>query len=176
MIFNLVDMVGVGPEALGLGSEWSQIIMCQGDRKYLIDNSSKMASMKDSDDIYTVTIGEPGNNYTFEIDNKSYIEIPAGDLSDVPTMVYCIGNPIAINIFLQMEDMGFSFPTDKNTNLPYSIMLSVIDNTEVYIVFLGDVTQYGASNPDKIIASIKHIKQSTVHPIDGKFLVNAQAD
>ena len=75
-----------------------------------------------------------------------------------------------------MAEFGLAFPADKNTNLSYAIMLVVMDNAEVGIIFLGDATQYSPSDPDKIIASIKHTKQSTVYPIEGKFLTNAQSD
>ena len=174
--FNLVDMTGYGPEALGLGSEWSSIAMAQSDRNYIVDNVDKIAAMPNSQDIYTVTI----DNHTFEVDTQNFITIPGGgEISDVPITAYCIGNPVAINLFLQMGDMaefGLAFPADKNTNLSYAIMLVVIDNAEVGIIFLGDATQYSPSDPDKIIASIKHTKQSTVYPIEGKFLTNAQSD
>lgn len=137
--------------------------------------------MPNSQDIYAVTISGLGNsNHTFEIDTKTFLDIPGdGKISDVPIIAYCIGNPIAINLFLQMGDMadfGLAFPADKNTNLPYAIMLTVIDNVEVGMIFLGDATQYSPSDPDKIITSIKHTKQSTIYPIDGKFLTNAQSD
>ena len=171
--FNLVDVTGYGPEALGLGAEWSSITIAQNDPEdYIVDNVDKIAAMPNSQDIYTITIGDPDNSHTFEIDTKNFLEIPG----DVPATTYCVGNPIGANLVLQLSDTGLAFPTDKNTNLPYAIILGIMDNTQISIIFLGDATKYSPSDPDKFIVSIKLIRQSTVYPIDGKFLINAQSD
>jgi hypothetical protein len=80
-----------------------------------------------------------------------------------------------------MGASNFIFPTDKGTNCTYAILLMIKDGIDgnpatTSVAFFGNATEYGASNPDNIKFSFKHLKQETICPIDGKFLTNAQSD
>lgn len=180
-LIDLKEDVGITAEEIGLPSSITHMVQCITRDPYLFNQVSIAPILKDTNDVYEITIGEPNNDYKFILETDNYV---VGTIDDepYPYTAFLIGNPIGANMFLQgMEAPNLMFPTDKGTECTYTVLLVTLDGIDgdpamASVVFLGNAAEYGANDPDNIKFSLKHIKQSTVYPIDGKFLTNAQSD
>jgi hypothetical protein len=103
-IFNtdLLDLekdVGVTAEAIGLPSHITHMVQCVTHYPYLFNSTSIVSKLKNSKDLYEITIGEPNNDYKFILETENYITGIIGNES-IPTTIFLIGNPNGANIFL----------------------------------------------------------------------------
>ena len=175
-VVNIESELGQTPESLGLPATMTEIVQCMAAQPYMLNDSNAIDKIKDINNTFSLSVGEPGNIYTFDFDPNNYVETA---IEDYIYHVFLSGNPVVANLLLQALEPPepIVFPTDKDTELEYALVLLVVDlgtdGIAMQPVFIGDTDIYYATNPDAITFSMKHLTEQYIKQIEEKYLNNA---
>ena len=184
-IFSVEDALGVPPEQLGLPVSLQTVVQCNLNTTFSFKDASYWEKLQNPINEFVAYMGESTNQYSFNLDLNNYIDVISDNDEIINLRCFLVGNPIIANLIIPSLfdiDGDFTLPQfslTNNTDLKYCLLIFASSQSECPLgttVFVGDVNDYYVENPRNITFCLKHIKQLTDYPIDGKYLSEAQAN